>query len=411
MTPAHCHRLPAATALLVLSAACSGCPPRPAPADAGGATSDAAHSGHPDGGGVDAAPPPDAGAADAATYDAGTDAGHPVDAAQPDASATDGAPWDAAAEQDAGPADAGGAPDAAAPADGGGPVDAGGLDAGTADAATPDAAPAADGGATQVPLRLMAANLTSGNFSNYDPGHGIRLVQGVHPDVVLIQEFNYGDNSDAAMQALADTMLGTGAVFCREPGGDQIPNGILSRWPITWCGQWDDGFASNRDFAVARVDLPGPADLWAVSVHLLTSSVSVRNQEAALLVQYVADLVPTGDFLVIAGDLNTDVRTELALQTLAQAVITDGPYPADQDGNTFTNTSRSRPYDWVLVNPALHARGAPTVVGQNAFPAGLVLDSRVYTPLQDVAPVELDDSRATNMQHMGVVRDFLLTAP
>jgi len=35
-----------------------------------------------------------------------------------------------------------------------------------------------------------------------------------------------------------------------------------------------------------------------------------------------------------------------------------------------------------------------------------VFDSRVYTPLSDVAPVLSTDSAATNMQHMAVVRDF-----
>jgi hypothetical protein len=37
-----------------------------------------------------------------------------------------------------------------------------------------------------------------------------------------------------------------------------------------------------------------------------------------------------------------------------------------------------------------------------------VFDSRVYTPLEDVAPVLRADSQATNMQHMPVVKDFLL---
>jgi hypothetical protein len=39
-----------------------------------------------------------------------------------------------------------------------------------------------------------------------------------------------------------------------------------------------------------------------------------------------------------------------------------------------------------------------------------VLDSRVYTPLSEIAPVQADDSASTNMQHMGVVRDFRIPA-
>jgi len=46
----------------------------------------------------------------------------------------------------------------------------------------------------EVRLRLVAANTTSGTQQSYDPGHGIRIFQGLKPDVVMIQEFNYGDN-------------------------------------------------------------------------------------------------------------------------------------------------------------------------------------------------------------------------
>jgi hypothetical protein len=50
----------------------------------------------------------------------------------------------------------------------------------------------------------------------------------------------------------------------------------------------------------------------------------------------------------------------------------------------------------------------PTVIGSSSFPNGLVFDSRVYTPLTDVAPIQKADSSALNMQHMPVVRDFAL---
>lgn len=38
----------------------------------------------------------------------------------------------------------------------------------------------------------MAANLTSGSGQTYDPGHGIRILEGVHGDVMLMQEMNFG---------------------------------------------------------------------------------------------------------------------------------------------------------------------------------------------------------------------------
>ena len=65
-------------------------------------------------------------------------------------------------------------------------------------------------------------------------------------------------------------------------------------------------------------------------------------------------------------------------------------------------------FDVVLVDPDLSALQIPVAIGASTFPDGLVVDSRVYTPLEEIAPVLVDDSRAPFMQHMAVVRDFLL---
>ena len=86
--------------------------------------------------------------------------------------------------------------------------------------------------------------------------------------------------------------------------------------------------------------------------------------------------------------------------------MTGGPFPVDQDGNDRTNEPRSQPYDWVLADADLDALEVPARIGDQEFPAGLVFDSRVFTPLSDVAPAEVGDSGAPNMQHMAVVRDF-----
>jgi hypothetical protein len=64
----------------------------------------------------------------------------------------------------------------------------------------------------------------------------------------------------------------------------------------------------------------------------------------------------------------------------------------------------------VLANAGLDALRAPVVIGAGSFAAGLVFDSRVYTPLADVAPVVVGDSGAGGMQHMAVVRDFAFPA-
>ena len=93
---------------------------------------------------------------------------------------------------------------------------------------------------------------------------------------------------------------------------------------------------------------------------------------------------------------------------MAQVVSTVAPFPADQSANSNTNASRASPFDWVLVNTAFKAKQVPLVIGGNSFSAGLVFDSRVYTPLSDVPPVLATDSAASNMQHMAVSKQFSL---
>ncbi|XXF76222.1 lamin tail domain-containing protein [Myxococcaceae bacterium GXIMD 01537] len=258
-----------------------------------------------------------------------------------------------------------------------------------------------------VRLRLMAANTSSGNNQSYDPGEGIRIFQGVKPDVVMIQEFNYGTNSAADLRSFVDRAFGTGFSYYREAGA-QIPNGVISRYPIIAAGEWDDTQVSNRDFAWARIDIPGSKDLWVVSVHLLTTSSSVRNTEATNLVKFIKANIPTGDYLAIGGDFNTDSRSEASFTTFAQVVSTASPYPADRNGNTNTNAARAKPYDHLLVDTDLRAYQTSTVIGSSSFSAGLVVDTRVYSPISEISPAVAGDSGATNMQHMAIVKDFLI---
>ncbi|AKQ68488.1 Endonuclease/exonuclease/phosphatase family protein [Myxococcus hansupus] len=258
-----------------------------------------------------------------------------------------------------------------------------------------------------VRLRLLAANTSSGNGQDYDPGHGIRIFQGTDADVVMIQEFNYRSNSAADIRAFVDTAFGPQFHYYRE-GGAQIPNGIISRYPIIASGEWDDPYVSNRDFAWARIDVPGPKDLWAVSVHFLTTSSGNRNSEAISLVSRIRANIPEGDYLVIGGDLNTGSRTESAIGTLSQVVRTAAPHPVDKNGNGNTNAGRNRPYDYVLVDNDLYAHQTAVVIGGSSFANGLVVDTRVYTPLADIAPALSGDSGASGMQHMAVIKDFLI---
>ena len=291
----------------------------------------------------------------------------------------------------AAPADLRGPADLRTPADLRGPVDLRG-----------------DGPPGGTRLRIMAANLTSGDGQTYDAGEGIRILQGLKPDVALVQEFNYRTNGDTDLRAFVDTAFGAAFAYYRGTGSS-IPNGVVSRYPIRSSGEWDDAHTATREYAWARIDVPGPRDLWAVSVHLLTASSTIRNEQALEIVSYVKAQVPAGDLLVIGGDLNTDSRAESCLITLGGVIIAGVPQPpADQNGNGNTNASRAKPYDWVLADGDLDVLATPVKLGASVYPGGLVFDSRVYTPLAEVSPVVSTDSAAKNMQHMGVVRDFSL---
>jgi hypothetical protein len=265
----------------------------------------------------------------------------------------------------------------------------------------------AGGGLVGTRLRLVAGNLTSGNAQSYDSGEGIRLFQGAHPDVAMVQEMNYGNNSDIAIRSFVDQAFGANFDYHRETTVG-LPNGVVSRYPILASGEWVDPIVVNRSFVWAQIDVPGPTDLWAISVHLLTSGATDRDTEAKSLIGLIAAHVPMGDFVVIGGDFNTKDRMEPCIVTFGAALSVGAPFPVDNLGNDNTNGPRTRPYDWLLVDPGLAAIGTPVVIGQSNFATGLVLDSRVYSPLADIAPVMLGDSGSANMQHMAIVKDFLL---
>jgi endonuclease/exonuclease/phosphatase family metal-dependent hydrolase len=256
-----------------------------------------------------------------------------------------------------------------------------------------------------VRLRVVAANLTSGNDQSYDLGHGVRILQGLRPDVALVSEMNFRSNGEGDIRAFVDQAFGAEFQYARQDGVS-IPCGVVSRFPIVDSGVVDDPTLTDRDFAFARIDLPGERDLWAFSVHLSGASSSNRAAAASALVDFIETEVPAADLLVVGGDFNTDSRSEASVDTLGQVVAADGPFPVDQGGDEDTNEPRNKPYDWVLADPDLDALEIPTRIGEQEFERGLVFDSRVFRPLSDVAPIEAGDSGAPSMQHMAVVRDF-----
>jgi hypothetical protein len=76
--------------------------------------------------------------------------------------------------------------------------------------------------------------------------------------------------------------------------------------------------------------------------------------------------IPPGDYLALGGDFNSVAprAADAAIVNLSGTFVTTGPFPVDQNGNENTNSTRAKPYDQLLVNPALqqqhaaHGRGA-----------------------------------------------------
>jgi len=262
---------------------------------------------------------------------------------------------------------------------------------------------------SNVNLRVMAANL-NGNSQKYEP-FALRIFQGLKPDVVAIQEFNYTStngvdaNNPAAIREMVDIAFGTNFTYFRESSSFQIPNGIISRYPIVTNASWPDVVQSqpNRGYAWAQIDLPGTNDLYIVSVHLLTSG--DRAAETANLKAMMQTNFPPNAWIVVAGDFNASPRTEASVANF-NGYLTDFPIPVDQSGNSSTSANRNTPHDYVLPSLTLTNFETPTVLPSQSFPNGLVFDSRVYNPLSDVAPVQQADSGLA--QHMAVMKDFLI---
>ena len=266
-------------------------------------------------------------------------------------------------------------------------------------------------------IRIVAGNISSGSGQNYDLGHGIRIFQGLKPDVVLIQEFNYLTKSPADIREFVNTTFGPGFSYFRESNTGSIPNGVISRYPILESGQWVSTVA-ERDYAWARIDLPGPRELLAISVHLPTTD-SAQPAEALDLVDYVNTYYAasggarTTDYLVIGGDFNTDSRSAICLNSphLGQIITVGTTHPADRNGNVNTNAGRNKPYDGVYAGRGLPALQVPTVIGGSSFANGLVADTRVFSPLSEISPALANDSGSSNMQHMAIVKDFEIPIP
>jgi uncharacterized repeat protein (TIGR01451 family) len=252
-------------------------------------------------------------------------------------------------------------------------------------------------------VTIVSANLTSGGSAIYQ-GAGERILQALVSDVVAIQEFNVTDAG--GHRAFVDQNFGTNFAYIVEPTGN-LPNGVISRWPILAWGEWEDPQVGDRDFVWATVDAPGGRPLHVVSVHLHASGgASSREIEARRLTNYIAQAgYHPSDYVVVCGDLNTQNRSEAAWQIL-RTTVSDDHRPSDQSGDLDSNQPRDKPYDVVLPVRYLDARHQAVRFGGLTFPEGLVFDTRLWSEATIPYPARVGDSATLSMQHMGVEKLF-----
>jgi endonuclease/exonuclease/phosphatase family metal-dependent hydrolase len=277
--------------------------------------------------------------------------------------------------------------------------------------ATTDAGP--DGSVGQR-FRVIAGNLSTGNKQSWDPGEGARIASGLHPDVAMLQELNVGANADADVRTWVTATFGASYNYTRGTG--QIPNAIISRFPIVRAGTFVDPLVNNRDHVWAELAMPDGHRAFVVSVHLLTNGHGpvVHAAEASALVASLTQLgVQPADYVMVGGDFNTHTPADNAVTGLGALLHVTGPFPTGPStksaADVATNSTRSSQEDYVLTSESLERLSIPVSMPSGlAFPTGLVLDTRSYAPLTDIPGTLATDSAANGMQHMAVVRDFAL---
>jgi len=230
---------------------------------------------------------------------------------------------------------------------------------------------------------------------------------------------NYKSNTDANYKEFSQAIMGTD-YYAVDSSSFQIPNGIVSRWPITSSGYWDDPTLSNRELMWGIIDIPGPVDIFAVSVHLHTSPSSDQVTASLVVVNEVKkhkNANPGQFYYVVGGDFNgTDAVSANGFGKDGVFYVSS-PHPADDNGNIYTNANRGKHYDFVLGDYTMQGFQIPVVYNsvinssKKTYDNGLVFDTRTFTQavLDEYFPHALTtDSGASNMQHMAVVKDYFI---
>ena len=276
---------------------------------------------------------------------------------------------------------------------------------------------------SEVKLRLMAANTTTGRYGFYQ-SDGIRIFQAIDPDVIMVQEFLY----DGSIDTLVEKIYGAGCLSqkkCFYYRGDRSkPNGIISKYKIIDHGFWRDSGYSDRNLDWAIIDIPGNIELYAISVHLSTKG-SEQVAPARMIATKIAAhkaANPGKYYYVVGGDFNGS--TAVGGFTSSNAFDGSDPYPESEKCRTGkgsykctnTNHGRTKHYDWILESSNLSKfRVTTKLCKQNdkndclEYPKSLVFDTREYINKSDyILPAKLNDSSDEYMQHMSIIKDFII---
>ena len=294
----------------------------------------------------------------------------------------------------------------------------------------------------EIHIRAVTGNISTGNNQDYDNGEGIRIFQGLKGDIMMVQEFNYKNNSENDYKEFVKTVFQDPACFQEntcfyEVGtGNVIPNGVVSRFPILDWGELRDpagGVDSTRHLNWAILDIPGNKDLFVVSVHLRTSPGSDQIEEAEVVVNHINNLKQQADYngyyFIVGGDFNgpssaCDNHPNDGWGLYNTFNVCDD-FPVGEDGSTGTSASRSKHLDWLLASPGLSPFQVSTdYCAENntnnckRYPTGLVMDTRDFTQSElntyfsptnfDDRTLDVDDSDGNSMQHMAIVKDFVI---
>ena len=259
---------------------------------------------------------------------------------------------------------------------------------------------------TSVDIRFMTANLTTGNYQNYDNGDGIRIMKAASADIILVQEFNYTPGH----RTMVDLVCGSACYYVAGEtyeDSNKIPNGIISKYPIVASGTEKSPKYKNRGWDWAVIDIPGDKDLLVFSLHLHSKQEKTEYYEMDKLAEFIKAKASEDDYyLAFGGDFNITVRTTAEEAFSDIGVLDPSAIPVDQDGNDDTNINRNKPYDWIVFNKSLNRLEIPITLGEHTYAHGHVIDSRVYATHHelDLLP-EVLQGDSSGAEHMAVIRD------